>query len=104
MSTTPSNLSGADAIDLLKERISSIPESEKRKKQLDAIVEFNEDLDELIRVRKNLNLIAEFEHTLATGLSDESVSSSRLRETLKSILADEKLQYARHYSFNPLAT
>ena len=82
---------------MLKERISSIPESEKRKKQLDAIVEFNEDLDELIRVHKNLNLIAEFEHTLATGLSDGSVSSDRLRASLKSILADEKLQYVNNH-------
>jgi hypothetical protein len=91
-SAAPSDATNSDnTVESLKQRILSLPDLIERKKQLDGIVNFSKDLEKVVRSTRKINLIAEFEQTLATGVSTGDVDSKKLREGLDKIILNEKI-------------
>ncbi|KAJ3314787.1 vacuolar sorting protein VPS33/slp1 [Blyttiomyces sp. JEL0837] len=79
----------AGGLEVLKDKMMSIPEKQKEKAQLDAIVALNSELNEKVLVQRKLKDISLLEQALAVG---EDEGRTATRKLLEEIVENELIQ------------
>ncbi|KAJ1552286.1 hypothetical protein HK405_011914, partial [Cladochytrium tenue] len=84
--------SGGGSMEKLRDAIMNLPENIRRKDQLDALVNLNVDLRDIVLLKRKLREVAEYEQTLAVGEDDDGSSPTSLRKGLEELLDDNFIQ------------